>query len=200
MHRFGGGLIAALFVVAASSGTAQGQMAAQFGVTGGVNIASISGNEISNKSNLTGFFVGGSVTGSMTDMISIYGEASYSQKGVKGREFDTDVELKAAYLDVPIMLRISPTTAGTTRPFFLLGGYAAFNVSCDIEAGGVSVDCDTAELDVKSVDFGVIGGAGIQVNQFGFFARYQLGLSDLAEDSDAKNRTIQIGASWTFMR
>ncbi len=73
-------------------------------------------------------------------------------------------------------------------------------MSCDIESEGVSVDCDAAGAEPKTVDFGAIAGVGMDFGNFNLFARYQFGLTDISDDTDGegKNRVIQIGGRFSF--
>lgn len=139
----------------------------------------------------------------MTDMFAFQPEIAYSRKGTK---FDDGVdagEIKLAYIDVPLLAKITfgpAMTMGQARPALYLGPYAAFNMSCDIESGGVSVDCDDVGAEPKTVDFGGVAGVGMDFGNFNIFARYQFGFTSLFDGGtdDGKNRVIQIGGRWSF--
>lgn len=172
------------------------------GVTGGVNLANLSGDDVENTENRVGFMLGVSFIHRLTDMFSFQPEIAYSMKGAKFDDGVDEGELKLAYIDVPLLAKIGLGAGmGQSRPVFYLGPYAAFNMSCDIESSGVSADCDTLDLEPKTMDFGAIAGVGMDFGTMNVFARYQFGLtnlSDATDAGDAKNRVIQIGGRWSF--
>lgn len=194
--------VAAVLASSLFSGSAAAQNGTavpwDFGLTAGVNIATLGGDDIEDAENLTGFFVGVSLVRPITDMISFQGEVAYSRKGATGTFDGVDVELRIDYIDVPLMAKIhlGAATPGGVRPALFIGPLIAFKVGCEGEAFGVSADCEDVDIDVKSVDFGLIAGAGLDFDRFGVFARYQLGLSSIDDSSDSAdvfNRVIQIG-------
>jgi len=196
-------LLAAVFAVFIFTGVSQAQVAGlDIGVTAGVNLATLAGDDAEDVKNLTGFMFGVSFIHRMTDMFAFQPEIAYSMKGAKFDDGVDEGEVKLAYIDVPLLAKISLGTAmGQARPALYVGPYAAFNMSCDVESGGVSVDCDAAELEPKTVDFGAIAGVGMDFGNMNVFARYQFGLtniSDAANAGDAKNRVIQVGGRWSF--
>lgn len=169
-----------------------------FGLTAGVNIATLGGDDAEDADNLTGFFVGVSLVRPVTDMISFQGEIAFSRKGAKANFEGTEVELRIDYIDVPLLAKIhlGPATPGGVRPALFIGPMVAFKVGCEGEAFGTSADCEDADIDVKAVDFGLVGGAGLDFDRFGVFARYQFGLAsidDSGDSADVFNRVIQIG-------
>lgn len=196
-------LSAAVCAVMLFATVSQAQVAGlDIGVTAGVNLATLSEGDGDTK-NLTGFMVGVSFIHRMTDMFAFQPEIAYSMKGAKFDDGVDEGELKLAYIDVPLLAKISfgPAMAmGQARPAFYVGPYAAFNLSCEIESGSVSVDCDDPLLDAepKTVDFGGIAGVGLDVGNLNIFARYQFGLTSVFDDDDSKNRVIQIGGRFSF--
>jgi hypothetical protein len=197
-------LLAAVFAVMLFTSVSQAQMAGlDIGVTAGVNLATIAGDDDEDLKNLTGFMVGVSFIHRMTDMFSFQPEIAYSMKGAKFDDGVDEGELKLAYIDLPLLAKITfgpEMTMGQARPALYVGPYAAFNMSCDIESGGVSVDCDAIDSEPKAVDFGAIAGVGMDFGNFNIFARYQFGLTSIFDDDsdDAKNRVIQVGGRFSF--
>lgn len=195
-------LLTAVFAVMLFTSVSQAQVAGlDIGVTAGVNLADISGGDGDTKRR-TGFMVGVSFIHRMTDMFAFQPEIAYSMKGVKFDDGVDEGELKLAYIDVPLLAKITfgpEMTMGQARPALYLGPYAAFNMSCEIESVGVSADCETADADPKTVDFGAIAGAGMDFGNLNIFARYQFGLTNIFDGTDdSKNRVIQIGGRFSF--
>jgi hypothetical protein len=178
----------------------QAQMAGlDIGVTAGINLATVAGDDDEGAKNLTGFMVGVSFISRMTDMFAFQPEIAYSVKGSKFEESGEDSELKGTYIDFPLLAKISLGTAmGESRPALYVGPYAGFNIGCRATAVGVTVDCEDIGIDPKTVDFGLVGGVGMDFGRMNVFARYQFGLTNLADDFDAKNRVIQVGGRFSF--
>lgn len=195
---------AALLISGLAVGTAEAQTPESswdFGVTAGVNIATFGGSDADGADNLTGFFGGVSMVFPINEMFSFQPEIIYSRKGAKGTVFDVNAEARIGYIDVPLLAKIFVGPGPAMRPALFFGPSVGFKISCDIELGGVSADCDDWEVPVKDLDVGVIGGAGLDFDRFGIFARYQYGLTKLDDSSDdAKiyNRVIQIGGRIRF--
>lgn len=171
---------------------AQSQASAlDIGVTAGINVADWSGDD-ADATRRTDFFAGLSIVYPLTEMLAIQPEIAYSRKGAKDEGVD---EHKMAYIDVPVLLKIMLGTAREIRPALFVGPMVAFNLSCDADDG----DCKDF---TKSVDFLLVGGAGIDVGALGLFARYQFGLSNISDTTgpapDIKHRVIQLGGRWSF--
>lgn len=193
-------LLAAVFAVMLFTSVSQAQMAGlDIGVTGGVNLATVAGDDDAGAKNLTGFMVGVSFIQRLTDMFAFQPEIAYSVKGSKFEEAGDEGEIKGTYIDFPLLAKILLGNAmGESRPALYVGPYAGFNIGCRATALGVTVDCEDTEIDVKTVDFGLIGGVGMDFGSMNVFARYQFGMTNLADDFDAKNRVIQVGGRFSF--
>lgn len=197
-------LLSAVFAVMIFASVSQAQVAGlDIGVTAGLNLATVSGDEVEDTKNRLGFMVGVSFIHRVNDMFSFQPEIAYSMKGAKFDDGVDEGELKLAYIDFPLLAKISLGTAmGQARPALYIGPYAAFNLSCDLESEGVSVECDAVgiELEPKSVDFGGVAGIGMDFGNLNVFARYQFGLTSLTDDTedDVMNRVIQVGGRFSF--
>lgn len=195
------GVLAAVFALFVVAGVSRAQVAGlDIGVTGGVNFATLAGDDDEDLKNLTGFMLGLSFIHRMTDMVAFQPEIAYSMKGAKFDDGVDEGEIKAAYIDIPLLAKFSlGTSMGQARPALYLGPYAAINMTCDIESSGVSIDCDAADIEPKTVDFGAIVGAGMDFGNFNVFARYQFGLTNISDSGeDVKNRVIQVGGRFSF--
>lgn len=196
-----GAVVTCLFAGSAQAQSGTGNVL-DVGITAGVNIATLGGSDVDDADNLTGFMAGLSLVYPVSEIFAIQPELLYSTRGAKGSLGDgLTGELKLAYIDIPVLARIPLGTNPAARPVLFAGPAISFNVGCDIEGTDgsftVKADCDDVEFDVKSVEFSLIGGAGLDFNNFGIFARYQHGLTSIDDSSDpAKvyNRLFTIGA------
>ena len=196
-------VLVAVFAVFVLSAASEAQVAGlDIGATAAVNIATVAGDDTDGASNLTGFMVGLSFIYQASSMFAFQPEIAYSMKGTKLEEGGESGEIKFAYIDIPLLAKISLGTGmGQARPALYIGPYAAINVGCDVEADGVSIECDEFGVEPKTVDFGAIAGVGMDFGAVNVFARYQFGLTNVGDEADAgdaKNRVIQIGGRWSF--
>ncbi|WP_419163929.1 outer membrane beta-barrel protein [Candidatus Palauibacter sp.] len=109
------------------------------------------------------------------------------------------------YLRLSALARAAlPMEGRRVAVYVLAGPFVGFSSGCtmSVDAPGVSIsaDCDEAELDWPGTDFGVSGGAGLEVGVsdsmgLALEALYDLGLKDL---EDAKTRVFSIVAGLVF--
>ena len=172
----------------------------RFGVKAGVNFAT-GGSEDKTRTSLNaGVLAQYKFEGSG---FAIQPEILYSGQGAKGTIDGVDATFALDYINVPVMLQyyVAP---GFNLEF---GPQVGFLVSAKLKA---SDSGNSASVDIKdaynSVDFGIGLGAAYELPKLplGFFARYNLGMSELYKDKDlqgengAKHRVIQVGAFYKF--
>lgn len=154
----------------------------KFGVKLGANMANITNGD----GNKMKFGINGGIQAQLhlSEMFSVAPEAVYSAQGAKG---DGDASLNLNYINVPVLLQYNNPSG-----FFAhTGPQLGFLMSAKSKSGGESVDVKDF---MKSTDFSWAIGAGFATQSgFGFNARYNIGLSSLADGSDSKNSVIQFG-------
>lgn len=182
----------------------------EFGVKGGLNIASLSG-DVEDVSSKMGFHVGGFAEIKLTDKFSVQPELLFSLQGAKEEYTETmagfDVKyedkLNLSYLNIPIMAKYYATESLSIQA----GPQVGFLMSANLEEkASFEGGSETAETDVKefmeTVDFGVNFGLGYKITEnFGVDARYNVGLSNIYKDSDdykVSNSVIQVSLGYTF--
>ncbi len=130
---------------------------------------------------------------------------------------DWEQTLKLTYLEIPLLLRISPAPTASTRPFFLVGPSVGFKLSAkmavDVTAsaqGQSDTQEEEEDLDgVKSLDLGATVGAGLDIaageaTRITLEARYTLGLTSIDDAEgdqdgvDVKNSTLMVMAGIGF--
>ncbi|WP_035334164.1 porin family protein [Dokdonia sp. PRO95] len=194
--------IAALFGTVA----VQAQDEVSFGAKGGVNFATVGGDDFDDPDARTSFHFGGFVEVPISEKFSIQPEVYYSGQGYDIQSVDNgdDVEFQLDYINVPVLAKY----------YFVDGFYGevgpqiGFNVNSEIDSNpdGDSGDISFNNDAINTVDFAVVGGLGYKLNNGLFFnARYNLGLSDVFSsedlggfDLDARNRVFMLGAGFAF--
>ena len=158
----------------------------------------------------TGIAVSGFVGIPLGETFRIQPGIGYAQKGAKETLGSAEAALEIDYIEVPVLGVFSPAMDGAVG-FHLCGGpYLGLETGCSIsgEEGGVSLDadCEEADIDTKSVDFGAVLGAALsyatsETMSVFVAASYGLGLANVADseqDDSAKHRSFgaQIGLAF----
>lgn len=174
-----------LLVMAGSVAVSKAQQIT-YGVKGGLNVANIGGEDVDDNKAKLGFHLGGFVNVSVAESFSIQPELVYSLQGVK---FDGDSKYNLSYLNIPVLARYS-----TQSGFFgETGPQLGFLVSAKAKQDGESTNVKDA---FRKTDFSWAFGVGyLTQSNIGVSARFNLGLSKLDEDGEAKifNRVFQVG-------
>ena len=176
-------------------------------VQGGASLATLGGSDVDSADSQAGIRVGASAILPLRTNLDLQLGAAYAAKGATEQEFGVDIELGLGYLELPLLLRFQPSVGGTISPHFMVGPALALRVSCNAAATGagleISIDCDDDFDDLKSMDFGAMAGAGMDIATSGSLSvsvdvLYSLGLSSISESDDVKNRAFSIVAGVAF--
>ena len=174
---------------------------------GGVNFASLSGDDVEGLDSRTGIHVGAAVLFPLSETLGLQVGGLYSQKGAEASEGGVTAAIELGYFEVPVLLRYAFPSGGAASFHLLAGPSVGFEVGCTISGSSgsesASIDCSDAELDTKSVDFGLTGGLGLdfQASESVIITvdgLYGLGLANIAQDGDAKNRVFMLQAGVGF--
>jgi hypothetical protein len=179
----------------------------------GVSIATISGDELGDADSRTGLHVGAALTLPLSGAVGVQVGAAYTQKGATV-DIDGDepgsATLAVDYIEIPVLLSFGVPTQGSISPRFYFGPAVSFETSCEIQAEALgmsaSIDCSAGEIDTKSVTFGALAGAGIDIATSGNLTitldvAYNLGLTDIDDSpdpADSKNRALTILGGVSF--
>jgi len=198
-------MVAGLVLLATVAGISQAQLKPDFGVTGALNLATLAGSDVSGANNLTTFMVGLSAVFPVTNLFAIQPEALYSRNGSSASDALGSGKITIGYFDFPVLAKFSIPTTSAMKPALFVGPSLGLKFTCNIEgtSGGLteSESCDNAGLPVKTLEFGAVGGAGLDYGNVGMFARYEFGLTSIDDSSppaDTKNRVITIGVRYSF--
>jgi opacity protein-like surface antigen len=187
----------------------------QIGFIAGINIANLEEDDTDFNS-LTGFCVGGVIDFTLGEKVSLCLEPMYLQKGASEEEDGGTVDIKLAYIELPVLFKLQFGT-GSTKPYLMAGPTIGLNLSADMEVGmgDLSLEVDFSEL-IETIDYGLAFGGGVSFavgeNSLFIEARYNLGLADIAKEgeidiegitltvpeTEIKTSGIQIMAGMTF--
>ncbi|KIA99658.1 porin family protein [Flavobacterium sp. JRM] len=169
----------------------------KFGVKGGINLSTFTG-DVENVSSKVGFQVGGFAEIKLTEKFSIQPELLYSLQGAKidqseeGYRYESTE--KFSYLNIPVMAKyyVAEKFSLEAGPQigFLLSAKSDFTETDDF-FGTTSGDEDVKDS-YKSIDFGVNFGAGYDFTEnLSAGIRYNLGLSNIADFEEGDNTKIK---------
>jgi outer membrane protein with beta-barrel domain len=184
----------------------------RFGITVGVNLAKLAGDSVQGSKTRTGFVGGATLVLPLSRDFAFEPELVYSMKGSKFDEQGVSGSFKLNYVELPILIRYTFPVVGSTKPFLLAGPALAFQTSCKIsgenQGATVTFGCKDffqqvgANVDVKKFDTGAMFGGGVAFDVGGRMmslgVRYNLGLTDVFSDTDAKNRVLSFVGTWEW--
>lgn len=181
--------------------TASSGMAPSFGVKGGVNFATITGDDFDSPDSRTSFHVGALAEFPLAEIFSIQVEALYSGQGFE-YNFDGgilggegNVEYQLDYINVPVLAKVYVIEGLSLE----VGPQFGFKVNEEIDTDANSDGGDYEFEEAEDFDFGIAAGLTFETSM-GLFAsgRYNMGLTEIFSDSDAKNSVFQIGVGYKF--
>lgn len=154
----------------------------QFGVKGGFNTSTLSGD--GDISSLTGFHAGVFASIDLV-VIDVVPELVYSTQGAKLGNQDVNLN----YFNVPIMARLN-----LLKILYVEAG-PQFGFLMSAEDGGEDI-----KDDIESTDISVGLGAGVELfDSFDVGLRYNFGTTDVTKGAgDYKNNVLQIGLAYKF--
>ncbi|MFV8364189.1 porin family protein [Flavobacterium sp. ZT3P35] len=183
----------------------------KFGVKGGLNLATFSGDtdglDLKSKAGLN---VGGFVEVKLSDKLALQPELLFSMQGTNIDEFEfsdgnqtfvVDASIKMSYINVPIMLKYYAAEKFNLE----VGPQVGFLLSAKTVA---KANGNEAEDDVKdsfeSVDFGLNFGLGYDFTKnIAAGARYNVGLANIGktepgDDSKITNSVFSLSLAYKF--
>lgn len=191
---------AILFVIFIMT-TVAGYSQIRFGIRGGVNISSVSGDNIDSfiEDNLTGFQVGPTAEWLFNGSFGFEGALLYSEKGIKFKDRSKN---KTGYLDLPVGVKWRFNVTENVKPFIDAGPYISFKISGDDNFDGIKDDV-VDQWKAKNFAAGLHFGAGVELIKFlQVKVNYGLGLTDNYKASDGeysvKDRTWSLSTAIYF--
>ena len=130
----------------------------------------------------------------ISDIFSLSAGALYSMQGCKNNIEGVDVTTKLDYVNVPILANVYVVKGLAVK----LGLQPGFNVSHKLSVDKGSTSGSTDIPGVKSVDLSIPVGLSYEYSNFVFDARYNFGVTKVADDADSKNSVFQFTLGYKF--
>jgi len=190
-----------------------------FGVKGGINFASVTGDDTDDLDGRTSFHVGVVAEISISDKFSVQPELLYSSQGATSEDSYTEDGInimeegtvKLDYINLPIMAKFYVGEGISLEAGPQIGFLMNSEIEMKLTASGAGVSesislTEDLKDHIKGIDFGLNLGVGYKMeNGLNFGARYNLGLSDANDDpeffesdSSFKNSVIQVSVGYFF--
>lgn len=187
-----------------------------FGIRGGMSLSDFGGEdadpgEFGSRDRRFGFAAGAFARVPLTPMFAVQPEANFSMQGAtyrsEGSGWEDEDKVRLNYLQFPVLVQAHFGEPTRPMPMVFAGPVVAINLSCKeerVENGSSRTDdCKDA---VRSTDFGIALGAGVQLPQgFTLEGRYTHGLTKIVEaeagsSPDLKNNVLALLVGITFPR
>jgi len=186
--------LVALFVVA---GTALFAQDPKFGVKGGINLATLVNHPENNDWRL-GWNLGLLSHIHITPAFSLQPEVLYSSQGTKFPNFrgDEDLNLKLNYVNIPVLLQYNFNNGFRLQ----VGPQIGFLTGVADKVGDEELNLVDSD-DYKTIDFSIpLGFSYLSESGFGADARYNIGITNVVENSSTKirNGVFQFGVFYLF--
>ncbi|MFZ1683985.1 MAG: porin family protein [Candidatus Zixiibacteriota bacterium] len=210
-------LLVAVLAITASAADSGKKMPMSAGFKAGISLANATGSDATipggDKKMKMGLAGGAFIGFGIAPQFVLQPELLYVQKGVKYEEKGGPGKLteKLDYLQVPVLFKFVPNTAGKIQPTIFAGPYLGFLMSAKAKFEGDPDPANNGEEDIKdalkSTDFGISFGAGVGAKmtkgELFLDVRYDLGLSkieksDGGETANVKNSSILALVGYKF--
>ena len=184
--------VAAAAIIMTATAKAQN---VNIGIKGGLNIYNINRDNGPKYDNLLGFNLGLIGHVHLAKQLAFQPEIVYSAQGAKLTTAGVQTKIQLGYINVPLMLQYMFDNGFRLQA----GPQVGFLVNAKSKTPNSTIDIKN---NLKKVDFGLGAGIGYvnPATNFGIDARYNLGLSNIDENTSVKssNRGFQVGAFYLF--
>ena len=121
----------------------------------------------------------------------------YSMQGASVKDAEGDPKLEMNYVNIPILVN-----AYVAKGLALKAGIQpAFNVSNKVKVDGISIDYDKYApegAEIKTFDFSIPVGISYEYMNVCLDARYNIGVSKIADGDAGRNSVFQITLGYKF--
>lgn len=129
-----------------------------------------------------------------TDIFSVSAGLIYSMQGNKAKEDGVTLTTKLDYINIPILANVYVTKGLAVK----LGVQPAFNVRDKQKLSGGKASVEAEDVGAESFDFSIPVGLSYEFNNVVIDARYNFGVTNIAEGGDAKNSVFQFTLGYKF--
>ena len=191
--------------------TMESTLMPKFGIKGGLNLTNLYVDDVSDENMKANFHAGFYGKLPVTRGFSIQPELLYTSKGAKETYNNFlsgkgEYRFNLNYIEMPVAMVFN-----VVKNFNIhVGGYAAYLVDANIKNlnksnGEITSVAQLDKEDFHRFDAGLLGGLGIDIENFTLGARYNYGLCEIGKSNiagqalkNAKNSAIQVYLGFGF--
>lgn len=129
-----------------------------------------------------------------TDIFSVSAGLIYSMQGNKAKAEGVTQTTKLDYINIPILANVYVTKGLAVK----LGVQPAFNVSDKVKLSGGGASLEAEDVGAESFDFSIPVGLSYEFNNVVLDARYNFGVTNIADGGDSKNSVFQFTLGYKF--
>ena len=129
-----------------------------------------------------------------TDIFSVSAGLIYSMQGNKAKAEGVTQTTKLDYINIPILANVYVTKGLAVK----LGVQPAFNVSDKQKLSGGKASVEAEDVGAESFDFSIPVGLSYEYSNVVFDARYNFGVTNIADGGDSKNSVFQFTLGYKF--
>lgn len=173
----------------------------QLGVKGGVNFASMTGDDIGDVNSRTSFHAGLLAEIPYSERFSLQGEVLYSGQGFEVENTLGKGEYNLDYIQIPILAKYYLVQGLSVQ----VGPQIGFLINEEAKYSGSLGSAETESDFANDFEFGVVGGLEYKLDSGIFLqGRYVYGISKLFDDSQVAgdpsvhNSVFQLGVGYMF--
>lgn len=163
------------------------KLTAKTGIKGGVNLTNLYVDDVQDENMKAGLNIGLFAKFPVTKGFSIQPELLYSSKGSRlsyNNAFGNGAyRFNLNYVEIPVLAVINIGKVFNIHA----GGYAGYLASANIKEEDESIEnnevANLNEDDFNRVDYGLVGGVGLDIDNFGIGVRYDKGLNRVSNSS-----------------
>lgn len=115
-------------------------------------------------------------------------------QGNKAKEDGVTLTTKLDYINIPILANVYVTKGLAVK----LGVQPAFNVSDKQKLSGGKASVEAEDVGAESFDFSIPVGLSYEFNNVVIDARYNFGVTNIADGGDSKNSVFQFTLGYKF--
>lgn len=199
-------LLSLTLLIALTFNQSHAQSAKRAGIKGGLNVSNLYIDQVNDENARIGAHFGFFAQVFSTEVVAIQTELLFSTRGSLAMYtgiVDQEIKYNLSYIDLPVLAVIK---VGENVEFHA-GGYGSYLIDANISyKGDVANGVDQVDRDeLKSYDYGLAVGVGINIGSVQMGMRYNYGLVKIADSQnsraflgDAKNSCAQLFAAFNF--
>ena len=174
----------------------------RFGFKGGVNLSNMDAKDLSDKNMIIGFNGGLFLKVPISENFAFQPELLYTTKGAE-LKYDNllatgTASFTLSYIELPLLAVVNITKNINIHAGAYIASLIGANVKNVSDVGIFNFEDELEKSDFEAIDYGLVGGVGLDFEKFSIGLRYDYGLTPVGKDRpilgripDARNSSFQ---------